>query len=200
MKNFVKLVGYYGGDETHASSSFINSSNENVSKRYKLDEILDILSKSRNLEPFEKSSLHFSISCDLTTYLFLLNEKIGSININNQIENESFYIPSDLSYSMGLKLKHINEMSKNLYNEVIEKISGDLGERRAKEISNLFKMMNSKVNIDIILNFKEFYKFSKVIKDENVQKEVKEIAIQMIKLVKNINGNPFKLSMEKLNI
>jgi thymidylate synthase ThyX len=46
--------------------------------------------------------------------------------------------------------------------------------------------------MDIMFNWRSFYHFQQLRNSEHAQKEVRELAQQMLDLVKNIEGNPFE--------
>jgi len=54
--------------------------------------------------------------------------------------------------------------------------------------------------MDIMFNWRSFYHFQKLRNDEHAQKEVRELAQQMLELVKNIEGDPFKYTIESFNL
>ena len=47
-----------------------------------------------------------------------------------------------------------------------------------------------------MFNFRSFSHFIKLRNKDDAQKEIREIAGKMLELVKNIEGNPFRLSIE----
>ena len=53
--------------------------------------------------------------------------------------------------------------------------------------------------MDISFNFRSFMHFQKLRNDEHAQLEVRELSQQMLELVKNIEGNPFKESLKAFN-
>jgi len=54
--------------------------------------------------------------------------------------------------------------------------------------------------MDILFNWRSFYHFQKLRNSEHAQLEVRELAQQMLDLVKNIPGNPFKLTIEAFEL
>jgi thymidylate synthase ThyX len=53
--------------------------------------------------------------------------------------------------------------------------------------------------MDISFNFRSFAHFQNLRNSPHSQKEVREIAMNMLNLVKNIEGNPFKHTIEAFN-
>jgi thymidylate synthase ThyX len=71
-----------------------------------------------------------------------------------------------------------------------------LGRKRAKESARFFKTFNSQITMDISFNFRSFVHFQGLRNSKQSQKEVRELAQQMLELVKNIEGNPFKETLK----
>ena len=67
-----------------------------------------------------------------------------------------------------------------------------LGRKRAKESARYFKTYNSQIQADVMFNWRSFYHFLNLRNKPNAQKEIREIASEMLNLVKNIEGNPFE--------
>jgi thymidylate synthase ThyX len=67
-----------------------------------------------------------------------------------------------------------------------------LGRKRAKESARFFKTYNSQIQADVSFNMRSFANFQKLRNSEHAQKEIKEIAQEMLALVHNIEGNPFQ--------
>ena len=51
-----------------------------------------------------------------------------------------------------------------------------------------------------MFNWRSFYHFLELRNKPDAQKEIREIAAYMLELVKNIEGNPFKYTIEAFNL
>ena len=51
-----------------------------------------------------------------------------------------------------------------------------------------------------MFNFRSFVHFLNLRSTEDAQLEIREVAQQMLALVKNIDGNPFKLTLEAFTL
>ena len=91
--------------------------------------------------------------------------------------------------------KH-SQKSNELYHKCLEELTPILGRKRAKESARFFKTMNSQITMDVMFNFRSFMHFQKLRNDEHSQKEVRELAQQMLNLVQNIEGNPFEHTLK----
>lgn len=96
-------------------------------------------------------------------------------------------------------LENYTKLGNDLYHLALKDLTPILGRKRAKESARFFKTFNSQISIDISFNFRSFMHFQKLRNDEHAQLEVRELAQQMLELVKNIEGNPFKESLKAFN-
>lgn len=218
MRNTVELLGYYGDDTVHASSAWTSTSRDlNVDKIKRIPKLLKMLASEGHHTPFEKSSLHFLVTVDQATHIHLLKHRIG-VSINGEsarykeLKEDRFYLPED--WEMGHEsmtqnkilidwYRKINDVSKEtnkLYHKCLEELTPILGRKRAKESARFFKTMNSQITMDIMFNWRSFYHFQQLRNSEHAQLEVRELAQQMLDLIKNIPGDPFQHTIEAFNL
>lgn len=208
MTNSVKLIGYYGSDETHACSAWTSTTREiTEEKKKRIPQLLKMLAENGHHTPFEKSSLHFLVTSDIASHIHLLKHRIGvSINAESarykELKEDNFYIPDDWSPHWVNKLKQHTEEGLKLYHECIESLVNDLkfDRKRAKESARYFRTYNTQIDCDIMFNWRSFYHFLSLRNKPDAQKEIKEIAAEMLKLVKSIEGNPFKNTIEAFQV
>jgi len=162
------------------------------------------LAKDGHHTPFEKSSLHFLVTVDQATHIHLLKHRVG-VSINGEsarykeLKEDKTYIPQDWSDTENEKLTywldtlHVQSYIMNsLYHQCLADITPIVGRKRAKESARFFKTMNSQITMDVMFNFRSFAHFVKLRDSEHAQKEVRELAQQMLQLVKEIPNNPFE--------
>ena len=167
--------------------------------------------------PFEKSALHFLITVDQATHIHLLKHRIG-VSINGEsarykeLKEDKTYIPED--WKIGNKsstetsiLNHwVERLEANtyasdlLYHECLKDLSPILGRKRAKESARFFKQMNSQITMDVMFNWRSFAHFQGLRNSEHSQVEVRELAQEMLNLVKNIEGNPFEQTLKAFKL
>jgi thymidylate synthase (FAD) len=80
----------------------------------------------------------------------------------------------------------------NLYHRAVKELEEKLGRKRAKESARFFKTYASRIQCDVMFNMRSFANFLKLRNSEHAQKEIREIAHEMLELVESIEGNPFK--------
>ncbi len=229
MKNSVELLGYYGSDVTHAQSAWTSTSRDiDESKVQRIPNLLNMLASEGHHTPFEKSSLHFLVTVDQATHIHLLKHRIG-VSINGEsarykeLKEDKTYLPEDwkdilLQEDLYMHddhneikwdkdgndwytvLKDFTEISNALYHDCLEDLTPILGRKRAKESARFFKTMNSQITMDVMFNWRSFAHFQGLRNSEHAQVEVRELAQEMLDLVKNIDGNPFKETIKAFKL
>jgi flavin-dependent thymidylate synthase len=203
MNNTVELIGYYGSDDVHACSAWTSTSREiTEEKRARIPSLLKMLAGAGHHTPFEKSSLHFLVNCDIASHIHLIKHRVG-VSVNGEsarykeIKEDKYLIPEDWPINSWANiLKEYTEQGNKYYHQCLEELTPILGRKRAKESARYFKGYNSQIQADVMFNWRSFYHFLELRNKEDAQKEIREIASTMLELVKNIEGNPFKYTLE----
>ena len=206
MNNKVELLGYYGDDLIHACSAWTSTSRELTDEKIeRVPKLLNMLASEGHHTPFEKSSLHFLVTVDQATHIHLLKHRIG-VSINGEsarykeLKEDKTYLPSDWPERWDTALRNFTNESNTLYHQCLEELTPVLGRKRAKESARFFKTFNSQITMDIMFNWRSFAHFQQLRNSEHAQVEVRELAQQMLKLVKNIEGNPFRYTIEAFKL
>jgi thymidylate synthase (FAD) len=212
MKNTVELLGFYGNDEIIACSAWTSTSrNLTEEKKQRIPALIDQLWKNGHETPFEKASVHFLVNCDIASHIHLLKHRISSINAESarykELTEDKFYLPEDWgqhtetntsvlnkynTYDWLTLLEMKTEEMNFLYHKCLKDLTPILGRKRAKESARFFKTYNSQIQADVQFNMRSFANFLKLRNSEHAQLEIREIAQQMLELIKNIEGNPFE--------
>ena len=203
MDNTVELIGYYGSDDVHACSAWTSTSREiTEEKRARIPSLLKMLAEAGHHTPFEKSSLHFLVNCDIASHIHLIKHRVG-VSVNGEsarykeIKEDKYLIPEDWPINSWANiLKEYTEQGNKYYHKCLEELTPTLGRKRAKESARYFKGYNSQIQADVMFNWRSFYHFLELRNKEDAQKEIREIASTMLELAKNIEGNPFKYTLE----
>ena len=224
MKNKVELLGHYGSDEVIACSAWTSTSRAlSDDKRARIPKLIDMLWREGHESPFEKGTVHFLIDCDIASHIHLLKHRIASINAESarykELKEDKYYIPDDWTaldeadadgcagnshesisvYSWAGVLKEYTEEGNRLYHQCLKELEPVLGRKRAKESARFFKTYNSQIQADVQFNMRSFANFLKLRHSEHAQKEIREIAAEMLRLVSEIDGNPFKYTLQAIN-
>jgi len=206
--NKVKLIGYYGDDFIHAGSAWTSTSRDlTEDKKKRIPDLLKMLAENGHHTPFEKSSLHFLVTSDIASHIHLLKHRIGvSINAESarykELKEDKFYIPTDWSQYWADKLNKYTQQGLDLYHKCVESLVNDLkiDRKRAKESARFFRTYNTQIDCDIMFNWRSFYHFLQLRNKPDAQLEIREIAKEMLILVKNIKGNPFENTIKAFKL
>ena len=226
MTNTVELIGYYGSDLTHAQSAWTSTVRDlSDDKLKRINKLLNMLASAGHHTPFEKSSLHFLIRTDIASHIHILKHRVGvSVNAESarykELKEDNYYLPKDWddtkvsqpSYSAETRFKtseehkwidileEYNNIGNSLYHQCVKDLSPVVGRKRAKESARFFKTYSSQIEADVQFNFRSFFHFLNLRNKPDAQLEIREIAAKMLELVKNIEGEPFKLTLEAFNL
>ncbi len=228
MNNTVELLGFYGSDITHAQSAWTSTVRDLTEEKIqRIPKLLKMLAEAGHHTVFEKSSLHFLVDSDIASHIHLLKHRIG-VSINGEsarykeLKEDKYYLPddwlgvtrsSDENFSfLGEKFTHLHgehwntilsdytELGNKLYHECVKDLELKLDRKRAKESARFFKTYNSQIQADVMFNWRSFYHFLSLRNKPEAQKEIKDIAAEMLRLVKEIEGNPFENTINAFNL
>lgn len=154
-----------------------------------------------------------NINGESARYMELKEDKIYlpedwiNINVNR---NDIFENNKDLHWYLHLTsqkdsdwfniLKQYSELGNNLYHQALKDLSPILGRKRAKESARFFKTMNSQITLSVMMNMSCFANFVNLRGADDAQLEIREITEQLVNIVKQIEGNPFKYTLEAFKL
>ena len=199
MNNKVELIGHYGSDEIHACSAWTSTSREiTEEKRNRIPALLKMLADHGHHTPFEKSSLHFLVDTDIASHIHLIKHRVA-VSVNGEsarykeIKQDKFLIPDDWPQDWKDLLQAYTEKGNELYHKCVAGlVNRGMDKKRVKESARFFKTYNSQICADVMFNWRSFYHFLSLRNKPDAQKEIREVAAEMLNLVKNIEGNPFQ--------
>lgn len=214
MNNSVELIGFYGSDEAIACSAWTSTSRElTEDKKNRIGTLVKRLWKEGHESPYEKGVIHFLVNTEIASHIQICKHRISSLNSESarykELKEDKFYIPDDwadikqsddeypeLQKPWAEILEQYTNYGNKLYHECLADLTPVLGRKRAKESARFFKTYNSQIQADLLFNMRSFANFLKLRNSEHAQKEIREIAAEMERLVRAIPGDPFKNAME----
>jgi thymidylate synthase (FAD) len=215
MKNKVELIGHYGSDLTHAQSAWTSTSRDLTEEKLeRIPKLLTMLANEGHETPFEKSSFHFLVTVDQARHIHIIKHRIG-VSVNGEsarykeLKEDNYYLPEDLGWNTEMKttsmswiekLAEFTEESNMLYHQCLEELTPVIGRKRAKESARFFKTFNSQITMDVMFNWRSFVHFYRLRATDHAQKEVRELAIEMLDKIKSLEGNPFKHTIEAFRL
>jgi thymidylate synthase (FAD) len=219
-KNKIELIGHYGSDELIACSAWTSTSRDlNEDKKSRIPKLINMLWNDGHETPFEKGMVHFLVDTDIASHIHLLKHRISSMNAESarykELKEDKFYVPEDWAGIKGTlvdphtfastqfewldQLEAYTKQGNLLYHACLADLTPVLGRKRAKESARFFKTYNSQIQADISFNMRSFANFLKLRNSEHAQKEIREIAAEMLRLVSEIPDNPFEHTLAAWN-
>ena len=207
MQNTVELIGHYGSDETHALSAWTSTSRDLTDeKRERIPALLRMLATNNHHTPFEKSTLHFLCRVDTATHIHLLKHRIG-VSINGEsarykeLKEPTGYIPSDWPEVMRYEMdNHNSRCIRDYHDTILRLVAAGVDRKRAKESARFFLPYSNQLTLDISFNFRSFVHFIGLRLKPDAQLEVRELAENMLRLVKELDGNPFQHTLNAFDL
>ena len=215
-KNKVELLGYYGSDETIACSAWTSTSRELTDeKRGRIGKLINMLWVNGHETPFEKASVHFLVNTEIASHIHILKHRLSSLNAESarykELKEDKCYLPEDWkgvrisdngealntpSDDWYERLEEYTKEGNRLYHACLADLEPILGRKRAKESARFFKTYNSQIQADVMFNMRSFANFVKLRRCSHAQLEIRQIADQMLSIIKDLPGNPFEHTLK----
>jgi flavin-dependent thymidylate synthase len=214
----VKLVGHYGSDEQIALAAWTSTSRELTEDKIKrIPKMIETLYSEGHKTPFERGIVHFLVEADIASHIHLLKHRHMGTNGESarykELKEDKYYLPEDWGqhtetnsnilnkynvYDWLTLLEQKTQEMNFLYHECLKDLTPILGRKRAKESARYFKTYNSVITTDVIMNMSCFDNFYKLRHSDKAQKEISDIAEEMMILLENIEGNPFETTLKMI--
>lgn len=200
-RNSVELLGHYGSDEVIACSAWTSTSRTLTdAKRKRISNLIHALWKDGHETPFEKGVVHFLVDTDIASHIHLLKHRMSSLNAESarykELKEDKQFVPDDWDERWRRRLlEHAGEGNR-LYHECIRDLEPSLGRKRAKESARYFKTYGSRIQSDVMFNMRSFANFVRLRNSPHAQKEIRELAAEMLRQVRAIEGRPFEHTLE----
>jgi flavin-dependent thymidylate synthase len=200
QSNTVELMGFYGGDLTHALSAWTSTSRDiTPDKNARIEYLLLMLATDGHHTPFEKSSLHFLVTTDIATHIHLLKHRIG-VSINGEsaryreLKTDTYYVPTDWPEAEVNAYIEFLEDALRRYHSCLERlVASGMSRKRAKESARYYLPYGKQITSDVMFNFRSFAHFMNLRNKPDAQLEVRHLAQQMLDAVIATNAFPLTL-------
>ncbi len=203
-KNRTELMGFYGSDESHALSAWTSTSRDLTDeKRGRIGKLLKMLAENGHHTPFEKSALHFLVTCETASHIHIIKHRIGvSVNAESarykEFSEDKYYLPVDWPKTeLGYLQNCTKEAFSNYHSTLDRLIEQGFDKKRAKESARFYLPYNTQVTMDVSFNFRSFMHFQQLRNSEHAQLEIRNIAKEMLHLVKQTEAFPLSLQAFK---
>ena len=197
--NKVEIVGWYGGDETHALSAWTSTSRDLTAEKHtRIPALLKMLAEKGHHSVFEKSNLHFLVTTEVATHIQLLKHRVGlSINAESarykELKDDKYYVPSDWPEEEKSRYVDFMEDSLRKYHECLDRlVASGMDRKRAKESARFYLPYGNQITADIMFNWRSFSHFLGLRMKPDAQREICWLAEEMLQQVKALPGVPFR--------
>jgi len=207
QKNKVEILEYAGSDISHARAAWASTNQEVTPDKIKrIAKLLKFLADNEHGTPFEHSMLSFHIQGDIASHIHCLKHRTGvSINTESarykEMKDDLYYLPEDWPDDMvDNTIKNMEQQHLD-YHTMLERLD-ELGvtRSRAKEMARYILPYSHQLRWVMTFNFRSFMHFQKLRNSEHAQVEIKEIAENMLGLVKYQTDNKFNHSLKAFNL
>lgn len=189
-KNSVELIGHYGSDETIALSAWCSTKRELTEERkLRIPEFLADLAKNSHGTPFEKSTLHFLVTCDIASHIHILKHRIA-VSVNSEsarykeLKEDKLYVPIDWDDEERMAYLEHCLTAQQRYHQAIKRLAPKLGRKRAKESARFYLPYGSQLTMDVSFNLRSFLHFQGLRNSEHAQLEICDISQRMLEQVR----------------
>lgn len=218
MGKRVKLIGYYGDDLTIACAAWTSTGRDiTTDKLDRVPQMIKYLFDNKHMTCFERGIIHLLVETDITSHIHIIKHRTIGTNGESarykELKEDKFYIPEDfkevpLSWDtntfIGYEtlsnwaevLEDFTNQGNALYHQCLSDLTPVLGRKRAKESARYFKGYNSVITTDVIMNMSSFANFYKLRHSDKAQKEISDIAFEIMQVCKSIESNPFATTLE----
>jgi flavin-dependent thymidylate synthase len=189
--NRVELIGFYGGDESHALSAWTSTSRDlTEEKKERIPKLLKMLAENAHETPFEKSSIHFLCTTEVASHIHLIKHRVG-VSVNGEsarykeLKDDKYYVPTDWDEEEVQRYTEYMEASLKRYHDVLTRLEKKgIPRKRAKESARLYVPYGNQITADVMFNFRSFVHFLRLRYSTHAQLEIRELAGVMLRLVK----------------
>jgi thymidylate synthase (FAD) len=208
----VELLKYFGSDLMIVNVAKVSYNKESLELGEKEVKLINFLAKNGHTSPFRHPQLQFRIECPIFVERQLFTHQIGWAR--NSISGR--YVDFSDSYWLPEKLRFQSKDSKQGSSEDVPDELNEEFKRSMAEVvfhaQNVYKKMCdagiSKEQCRVILplaletrfiwtgSMQAFIHLCNLRLKKDTQKETRDLVGQMLDLVKNIEGNPFKYTIE----
>lgn len=182
-----------------------------------IEDLLQYLANEKHESPFRMSSFMFGMTTEIATHIQKLKHAVVLEAENaesakyKELKEDKFYLPEDWKQFEIQDVNMLNKYNSHTYEQLLYQKSNELneiyhaclkdgreylGDKRAKETARFFKMYNSQINSVNKFSFAGVMMFTEKRTVGFAQNEIKQVALDMVDCIRNIEGNPFKYSLK----
>lgn len=210
----VELLNHFGSDLMIANIARVSYNKESKELSEKDVKLIKFLVDNNHTSPFRHAQLQFRIECPIFVERQLFTHQIGwarnSISGRYVDFSDSYFIPDKLRYqsksSKQGSAEDLSEIDNQFFREKIQNIinlSKDLYKEMsefgvAKELCRVHLPLALETKFIWTGSLQAFMHLCSLRLKKDTQKETRDLVVNMLELVQNLQGNPFKYSIETI--
>lgn len=203
----VELINMWGDDISPAAAAWFSTASALTDERLKrVPAMLRTLALGDAPEhlphsvPFEVTAIQFRVTSEIATHIHVLKHRIG-LSVSSQsaryieFKEDLYYVPEDIPDDMKQAYLDTMHHAFAFYHQLIRgyELAGAT-RKRAKEAARLVLPYATQIRYLVTFNLLSFVHFQALRNSQHAQAEIRLIADEMLRLVKE-SGN-FKYSLE----
>jgi thymidylate synthase (FAD) len=212
----IELLGYFGDDLMAANVARVSYGKNKEVFDKKDEKLLKYLVNHGHTSPFRHAHLQFRIKCSIFCERQIFKHEVGvaknSISGRYVDFSDSYDIPTQLRYqSKDSKQGSGGDLPEELNKELVAEMQKvvDLAQKTyAKLCENGVAKEQARAILPLCLettfiwtgSFQAFIHLCNLRLKSDTQKETRDVVTEMLRLVKEIHGEPFKFSMEAFGL
>lgn len=189
-RNHVELFEIAGSDLGIALSAWTSTSRTLTREKIaRVPALLARLLRDGHHTPFEKSYLRFLVLVDDATHIHILKHRIA-VPVNGEsarykeLTDDAFYIPQDWPQEEQDAYAAHARAAFAAYHQTLARLeAAGLSRKRAKESARYYLPKGLQITLDISFNWRSFLHFLRLRLSDHAQKEVREVAAEMLRQV-----------------
>lgn len=203
----VELVDTWGSDISPAAAAWYSTASALTDERLKrvpaMLRTLALGDEPENLPhsvPFEVTAIQFRVTSEIATHIHVLKHRVGmSVSSQSQrymqLKEDLYYVPDDWPEDMRQEYLDIMHRNFAFYHKAIRGYeAAGMSRKRAKEAARFVLPYATQIHYLVTFNLLSFVHFQRLRNSDHAQVEIRLIAEEMLRLVKEA-GN-FKHSLE----
>jgi thymidylate synthase (FAD) len=189
--NTVTLLEIAGSDLSHARAAWASTNQELTEDNLdRVPKLLKFLAENQHETPFEHSLISFRVQSEMATHIQFLKHRIG-VSINSEsarykeLKRDSYYLPEDWPEDLVARTEQVIRQAQKEYHLTIKELEeAGISRSRAKESARFLLPYANQIRFVVTFNFRSFMSFLKLRMSDHAQREICDIAEEMLRLVK----------------
>lgn len=186
--NSVELIGIYGDDLSVAKAAWASTGNESDDLE-RVNKLVLRLAHEGHHTPFEHNLIKFNVTSDIATHIHFLKHRHVSINSRSarykEFREDVWYTPTDWPEDLvAVYNYYLADLFETYHMFIEDLVEYGFTRQRAKESARFILPYGTSITYQVTFNFRSFMHFLGLRMSDKAQKEVHDLASEMLRLVR----------------